>query len=107
MALALIAFYTALYLIGRVTIAQRLARSLWLDGGAIAISFGICLMHLIGMLADELPIPTIYGFLIVLFSMVAGIVAGTTLFVVSRKSIGMFQLLARSVFIGIGIAVIH
>ena len=106
-ALALIAFYTALYLIGRVTIAQRLARSLWLDGGAIAIGFGICLMHFMGMLADELPIATIYDFLIALFSIVAGIVAGNSLFVVSRKSIGMFQLLARSIFVGLGIAFIH
>lgn len=64
---ALIASYTALHLIGRVTIAQRLARSLWLDGGAIAIWFGICLMHSIGMLAYKLPIPTIYNFLIVFF----------------------------------------
>ncbi|HEY9779766.1 MAG TPA: ATP-binding protein [Leptolyngbyaceae cyanobacterium] len=106
-ALALIAFYTALYLIGRVTIAQRLARSLWLDGAVIAIGFGICLIHFIGMLADELRIPKSYDFLIVLFSMVVGIVAGTTLLVVSRKSIGMFELLARSAFIAIEIAVIH
>lgn len=103
---ALIASYTALHPIERVTRVQRQARSLWLDRGA-AISFGICLMHFMGMLADELPIPTMYDFLIVFFSMVAGIVAGNSLFVVSRKSIGMFQLLARSVFIGIGIALIH
>ncbi len=107
-AIAIFASYTALDLARWLTKAQGLARILWLLGGAIAMGVGIWSMHFIGMLAYELPIPMTYDLLSVLFSMAVGIIAsGTALFIVSRKSMGMFQLLAGSVAMGFGIAFMH
>lgn len=107
-AIAVIASYTALDLAGWLTKAQGLARILWLIGGAIAMGVGIWSMHFIGMLAYELPIPMTYDLLTVLFSMAVGIVAsGTALFIVSGKSMGVFQLLTGSVALGLGIALMH
>lgn len=107
-AIAVIASYTALDLAGWLTKAQGLARILWLLGGGIAMGVGIWSMHFIGMLAYELPIPMTYDLLTVLFSMAVGIFAsGIALFIVSRKSMGMFELLTGSVVLGLGIALMH
>src|SRR5712691_1572694 len=92
---AILASYAALDLAGRVTSAQGKARLLWLNGGAIAMGFGIWSMHYIGMLAFRLPIPVQYDWPTVLLSLVAAIVAsGIALFVVSRSRMGMVR--ARS-----------
>src|SRR2546427_7469291 len=105
---AILASYAALDLAGRVTSAQGKARLLWLNGGAIAMGFGIWSMHYIGMLAFRLPIPVQYDWPTVLLSLVAAIVAsGIALFVVSRSRMGMFRAVLGSLFMGGGIAAMH
>ena len=107
-AIAVIASYIALHLAEWGTKTQGRARSYCLGGGAIAMGFGIWSMHFIGMLAYQMPIPMTYNPFIVLLSMVVGIIAsGTALFIVSRESMGMFQLLAGSVAMGMAIALMH
>src|SRR6266496_669716 len=59
-AIAVLASYAALDLAGRVTSAHGKARLFWLNGGAMAMGFGIWSMHYIGMLAFHLPIPVQY-----------------------------------------------
>src|SRR5712691_4115023 len=106
--IAILASYAALDLAGRVTSAQGKARLLWLNGGAIAMGFGIWSMHYIGMLAFRLPIPVQYDWPTVLLSLVAAIVAsGIALFVVSRSRMGMFRAVLGSLFMGGGIAAMH
>ena len=106
--IAILASYAALDLAGRVTSAQGKARLLWLNGGAIAMGFGIWSMHYIGMLAFRLPIPVQYDWPTVLLSLVAAIVAsGIALFVVSRHKMGVIRAVLGSIFMGSGIAIMH
>ena len=106
--IAILASYAALDLAGRVTSAQGKARFLWLNGGAVAMGFGIWSMHYIGMLAFRLPIPVQYDWPTVLLSLVAAIVAsGIALFVVSRYEMGVIRAMLGSIFMGSGIATMH
>jgi diguanylate cyclase len=107
-AVAVFASYTALDLAGRVTAARGRARKVWLAGGALAMGVGIWSMHFIGMLAYSVPMPMTYDVPTVLASMLVAIVAsGVALFVVSRRAMGMLQLLIGGVFMGLGITSMH
>ncbi len=106
--IAILASYAALDLAGRVTSAQGKVRLLWLNGGAVAMGFGIWSMHYIGMLAFRLPIPVQYDWPTVLLSLVAAIVAsGIALFVVSRQEMGVIRAVLGSIYMGSGIAAMH
>jgi len=55
---AFLASYTAVELSGGLNaLLSAKRRRLWLGGGAMSMSVGICSMHFIGMLAFSLPIP--------------------------------------------------
>lgn len=106
--IAIITSYTALDLVGRVTVAQGRERKLWLIGGAIAMGIGIWSMHFIGILAYNLPIPMSHDCFIVLASMVVTIiVSGAALFIVSRQQLSQLALLVGSIFMGLGIAAMN
>ncbi len=105
--IAAIASYPALDLAGRVTVAQGLARRLWLAGGAIAMGVGIWSMHFIAMLAYHLPIPGLSGVSVVSNSMATVFVSEIALFVVSCQRVSGLQLLGGSVFMGASIAAMH
>src|SRR6266566_4168723 len=106
--IAILASYAALDLAGRVTSAQGKVRLLWLNGGAVAMGFGIWSMHYIGMLALRLPIPVQYDWPTVLLSLLAAILASSiALFVVSRQKMGFVRALVGSLFMGGGIAAMH
>ena len=107
-AIAIITSYTALDLAGRVTLTTGRARSLWLAGGAGVMGIGIWSMHFVAMLAYHLSIPIDYDALIVLGSlMVAIVISGVALFIISRQRLGWLQFLTGGVFMGLGIACMH
>jgi len=106
--IAIITSYTALDLVGRVTVAQGRERKLWLIGGAIAMGIGIWAMHFIGILAYDLPIPISHDCSSVLASMVVTIiVSGAALFIVSRQQLSQLALLVGGIFMGLGIAAMN
>jgi signal transduction histidine kinase/NO-binding membrane sensor protein with MHYT domain/DNA-binding response OmpR family regulator len=106
--IAVLASYAALDLARRVTSAQGKDRLLWLNGGAVAMGFGIWSMHYIGMLAFRLPIPVQYDWPTVLLSLLAAILASAVaLFVVSRHKMGLMRALLGSILMGGGIAAMH
>jgi PAS domain S-box-containing protein len=106
--IAIGASYAALDLAARITAASGRARLAWLTGGAAAMGVGIWSMHYIGMLAFSLPVPVLYDWPTVLWSLVAAIfAAAVALFVVSRKNMGWPRVLAGSAIMGAGIATMH
>ena len=106
--IAILASYAALDLSGRVTSAHGRARLLWLGGGAVAMGIGIWSMHYIGMLAFHLPVPVKYDWPTVLLSLLAAVFASAVaLFVVSRKTMGLFRAAVGSIVMGSGIAAMH
>ena len=91
---ATLASYTALDLATRITAAKGRAAILWLLGGAFSMGTGIWSMHFIGMLAFRLPIPMGYDVPVTLLSMlIAIVVSGFALFIVSRDTLGARNLL--------------
>src|SRR5579864_85709 len=106
--IAMFASYAALDLAGRVTAASGWTRAVWLLGGAGAMGTGIWSMHYIGMLAFILPIPVAYHWPTVLLSLLAAIVASAVaLYVVSRRRMGLAEVMAGSFLMGTGIAGMH
>ena len=67
--IAILASYAALDFAGRVTSAQGRARLMLLNGGAMAMGFGIWSMHYVGMLAFNLPVPVLYHYPTVILSL--------------------------------------
>src|SRR5712671_6721605 len=87
--IAILASYAALDLGGRVTASRGFIRSIWLMGGAAAMGMGIWSMHYIGMLAYDLPVAVFYNWPLVLWSLLAAVLASAVaLFVVSRDEMG-------------------
>jgi PAS domain S-box-containing protein len=106
--IAICASYAALDLAGRVTATRGKVRMIWLAGGAVAMGLGIWSMHYIGMLAFNLPVPVEYDWPTVLVSLVAAILASAVaLYVVSRKTMHVWNAVLGSLFMGTGIAAMH
>lgn len=106
--IALFTSYTALSLAARVTANHGFMRVAWLMGGAFAMGTGIWCMHFIGMLAFRLPIPVYYHVPTVIASLAAAIAASViALYVVSRRRLGLANLVVGSLLMGSGIAAMH
>ncbi len=106
--IGVLASYTALELVGRVTLTQGLARIIWLSGGALTMGIGIWSMHFVGMLAFSLPVPINYHVPTVLLSMLAAVIASfAALLLASRSLLNRLQLLAGGVFMGLAITSMH
>jgi diguanylate cyclase (GGDEF)-like protein len=105
---ATLASYTALDLATRITASKGRSATLWLVGGAFSMGTGIWSMHFIGMLAFSLPVPMGYDVLTTLLSMVIAIVvSGFALYMVSRDTLARKNLLWGGVLMGLGIASMH
>ena len=106
--IAMLASYAALDLGGRVTASRGRLRVIWLAGGASAMGMGIWSMHYIGMLAYTLPVPVLYDWPTVLWSLLAAVAASAVaLYVVSRKTMSGVFIGVGSVLMGTGIAAMH
>jgi len=105
---AVLASYTALDLAARIRASQGQVARVWLVGGACSMGIGIWSMHFIGMLAFSLPIPLGYDVAMTLLSMViAAVVSGLALFVVSRDALSVRDVVAGGVLMGLGICAMH
>jgi diguanylate cyclase (GGDEF)-like protein len=105
---ATLASYAALDLATRITASEGRAAQAWLLGGAFSMGTGIWSMHFLGMLAFSLPTPMGYDIGITLLSMlIAVLVSGFALYIVSRKTLRWQRLLLAGVLMGSGIAAMH
>ena len=106
---AMLASYTALDLVGRISTTGRTAAQWWLVGGAIAMGFGVWSMHFIGMLAFSLPDVTM-GFdipLTLLSLIIACCFSLFALWLASRAQMQWPKLAAGAMLMGGGIAAMH
>src|SRR5688572_21568061 len=105
---AIFASYTALDLATRVTASKGDSARVWLIGGAVSMGTGIWAMHFIGMLAFSLPIPMGYDVPLTVLSMViAVLVSGFALYVVSREVLSWQRLSLAGAIMGAGICTMH
>ncbi|HEY1075498.1 MAG TPA: MHYT domain-containing protein [Fontimonas sp.] len=105
---AVLASYTALELVGRVSRKQGANSRIWLCGAALAMGIGIWSMHFIGMLAFHLPIPVAYDVGITALSLAVAVAAsGLALFIVSQAAMSHWSFGAGATLMGLGIASMH
>jgi diguanylate cyclase (GGDEF)-like protein len=105
---AVLASYTALNLATRITASKGTSAIAWLLGGAFSMGTGIWSMHFIGMIAFSLPTPLGYDVAITLGSMlIAVLVSGFALYIVSRATLSWRRLLLAGVLMGSGICAMH
>lgn len=108
-AVAILASYVALRLASRVCVARGGAASLfWLAGGAVSMGMGIWSMHFVGMLAASIGIQMAFHLgWTGLSLLIAVLVSGFALFLVSSDSLGQGKLLCGGAAMGLGIASMH
>ncbi|WP_018443814.1 putative bifunctional diguanylate cyclase/phosphodiesterase [Trinickia symbiotica] len=106
---ATLASYTALDLSGRIVLlGNTRLRLAWLGGGATAMGIGIWSMHFIGVLSFSLPIPIGYDLTLTGVSLlIAILVSGFALYVITGARLTWRRLAAGSVLMGFGIAGMH
>ena len=105
---AVLASYTALDLVGRISSARRVAARWWLGGGALALGLGVWSMHFIGMLAFDLPIDLGYDVGLTLLSLLIAVASSTfALWLGSRTTLPLPRLAAGALLLGGGIAAMH
>ena len=105
---AALAAYAALDLASRVSMNQGRAGMLWLSSGALIMGTGIWSMHFIGMLSFSLPVPLGYDILVTTLSwVIAMLVSGFALQMVSRTQLDGPVLFVGGVLMGVGICAMH
>jgi NO-binding membrane sensor protein with MHYT domain len=105
---AVLASYTALDLVGRISAARRVPARWWLGGGALALGLGVWSMHFIGMLAFDLPIALGYDVALTAASLLIAIACSTfALWLGSRPELPLRRLAAGALLLGGGIAAMH
>ncbi|MHB1606130.1 MAG: putative bifunctional diguanylate cyclase/phosphodiesterase [Leptospirales bacterium] len=106
--IAILAAYSTFALASRITDTTGKTKLLWLWGGACSMGLGIWSMHFIGMLALRLPVPVSYSVWITLLSLlIAVVVSGFALHIVSRSRLGTKKLIMGSSVMGFGVAGMH
>ncbi|RIX51470.1 EAL domain-containing protein [Paenibacillus nanensis] len=105
---AVVASYTVLDLVGRISTSVGRFRWLWLLFGAAGMAMGVWSMHFIGMLAFSLHVPVAYDLITVVESYIA-ILAGSflSLIVVGRERLEVRHLLGGGLLLAAGIVAMH
>ncbi|WP_134702088.1 PAS domain S-box protein [Ammoniphilus sp. YIM 78166] len=98
---AVVASYTALDLIGRLTVSSGYVRKILLIGGACAIGMGVWSMHFIAMLSYHLPIGMEYSLWHVLASL------GVSILFAFAALRSIPRIILGSLFMGSGISMMH
>jgi NO-binding membrane sensor protein with MHYT domain len=105
---ACFASYSALDLSGHVGPARGFARRVWLVAAALTMGGGIWSMHFVAMLAFTMPTPMSYDIGLTTLSLVVAIlVTGGGLYVISRQSASLLRVVLSGIFMGLGIAGMH
>ena len=107
-AVAALASYAAIDLVGRVSAAEGRMRRAWFVAASMAMGTGIWSMHFLGMLAFHLPVPIHYSvplwLLSIALAMGAAVLAISAL---THRTVTIPRLLAAAPRLGIAIAAMH
>ncbi|WP_223066341.1 EAL domain-containing protein [Paenibacillus caui] len=105
---AVMASYTVLNLVDRLSHTRGWLRSLWLLFGALAMGLGIWSMHFVGMLAFSLPMEVEYDLTEILISMFAAIAASAVaMHIVGRERMTFWQWLGGGLLLALGVIAMH
>ncbi|WP_284646338.1 EAL domain-containing protein [Paenibacillus silviterrae] len=107
-AVAVIASYTVLDLVGRISTSKGYYRWLWILFGAVAMGLGVWSMHFVGMLAFSLNVSVPYDLAMVIYSVLAVIAASFwALSIVGQNVLKLRQLIGGGLLLATGISLMH
>ncbi|GLS03119.1 hypothetical protein GCM10007860_02620 [Chitiniphilus shinanonensis] len=107
-AVALLAAYTALDLIGRASPADGWRRVVCVAGGVLALGCGVWAMHFIGMIAFHLPIRVAYDLSITALSMGFALLAALPVaLLAARQRVSWREAALGGLLSGLGISAMH
>jgi diguanylate cyclase (GGDEF)-like protein len=106
---AVLACYTALHLVSRVTLASsHTARRIWLIGGACVMGAGVWAMHFVGMLAFSITAHAEYSYGLTVLTLVLAIVASyAALLAATRRRRGTRTVLLSSAVMAAALCGMH
>ncbi|WP_138495874.1 bifunctional diguanylate cyclase/phosphodiesterase [Paenibacillus pinistramenti] len=105
---AVLASYTVLDLVDRLSLSKGWFRQLWLLFGGAAMGIGIWSMHFVGMLAMTLPMEVGYDLGRVLFSVWAAIISSAAaLHLVGREKVGFWRWIGGGLLLAAGVVAMH
>lgn len=106
--LAFFVWFVALNLAERVSNAPAMASRAWLLVGALVVGSGVWSMHLLAMLAFQLPIEVVFHLPTLLFTLgVALTVCFFALWIAGGPHLGLLRLGVAGLCMGVGLAAIH
>lgn len=106
--LAFFIWFVALNLAERVSNARGMASRAWLLLGALVVGAGVWSMHLLAMLAFELPVEVVFHLPTMLFTLgVAVTVCFFALWIAGGPHLGLLRLGVAGLCMGVGLAAIH
>lgn len=106
--IAFFVWFVALNLAERISNARGAAARLWLLVGAAVVGSGLWSMHLLAMLAFELPIVVVHHLPTMLFTLgVAVMVCFFALWIAGGPHLGLLRLAIAGLCMGVGLAAIH
>ena len=105
--IALWAAFDAIRLGGRLAMADRRARPVWVIARALALGIGIWSMHFVAMLALRVPVPVKYQVSLVMLSMVVAIGGSAAGFAIVARESGPRRSLGGAACMGIAISGMH
>jgi signal transduction histidine kinase/NO-binding membrane sensor protein with MHYT domain/DNA-binding response OmpR family regulator len=108
-AIAVLASYVALDLVGRIRTEQHSrSRHYWLAGAAVTLGAGVWTVHFIAMLAFIMPFPMEYDLLWTLVSLIIAILfSGLALSILQRESCSSPHRIISGLLIAIGLVTMH
>ena len=106
--LAFFVWFVALNLAERVSNARGMASRVWLLLGALVVGGGVWSMHLLAMLAFQMPIEVVFHLPSMLFTLgVAVMVCFFALWIAGGPHLGLLRLGLAGLCMGVGLAAIH
>lgn len=105
---AVVASYTVIDLVGRISTTTGKSRWLWLLLGAVAMGMGIWSMHFVGMLAFSLHVSVAYDLRLVFLSVVVAFIACfAALYIVGQRNTNFSHIFGGGILLAAGIATMH
>lgn len=106
--IAVLASYSALTVVGKVSYSDGRARLFWLAVGSIVMGSGVWSMHFIGMLSFNMGMQMHYDFRLTIISMAASVFSAfIAFFITAPRKVNSYHIAAGGFIMGSGIVAMH
>ena len=106
--IAILASYSALSIVGKISHASGKTKLFWLFAGSLVMGSGIWSMHFVGMLAFHLHVTVKYDVVLTFLSLLASLISSFIAFYITMTlTIHWYKIALSGLIMGIGIVSMH